>query len=344
MNYSFLIILIFSSCVSFGNPDLGIKKNDTTEFKAGSAASYLTLQDKLKKLESEGTLNEATNVWFRSQSLSFSVYSRNKLLSLYVKKVGIHTLDRLNNEFGISLPNGCNFEIYIYRDKNAMSSYLKSFPNDFRLKRWHKDSTLMTYQLDEKNSFRSSLLYDDIPYMITMAAFGVADPKGFLPDSLRIGFAHSMEGSVSNFLFECTKQQANKKPFWVSQEELIEYKTHNFDEEDFTRRISGTAAAWAMFIKKNCKKNNLIIAVRDIINEKEVGLSLGMAIGLGKYDVLPRIEEKIKNWLDSDFSSQNAKNKTKKSETSELMTKIVLGLIAIILFFLFLNWLKNLIL
>ncbi len=279
-----------------------------------------------------------SNAWFRSQNDKVSVYSKNKRLSSYLNKLNLKIFNRITNEFLISVPENFEIEIYVYKNLNEISSYLKCDPVEYKLKRWKKNTTLMSYQLDDKNNFRSELLYNDIPYMITLAYLNAADPNDKIPAALKIGIAHYMEKSNTNIIKSAINQDES---FWVNQIELFEFKPFELDEETYLNKISGTSVAWILYLKNNCSKDTFKKAVDDIINGKDISITFGEILELGKYDILPRLEEKIKKYLIDNFFPENKSMKSPDLDFKPLVSKALPALAVIILIFGVIAWIKR---
>jgi len=311
MKYFIIFFLLFVSLVS---ADLKSQKNISSVFKISS------------------------NVWYRSQNDNFSVYSKNKRLSSHLNKLSLKIFNRITNEFLTSIPEDLDIEIYVHKNLNEISSYLKCDPVEFKLKRWKKDSTLMSYQLDDKNNFRSELLYNDIPYMITLAYLNAADPDDKIPAALKIGLAHYMEKSYTNIIKSAINQDES---FWVNQTELFEFKPFEMDEEPYLNKISGTSVAWVLYLKNNCSKDALKKAFDEIINGKDISISFGEILELGKYDILPRLEEKIKKFLIDNFFPENKTLKSPDIDYKPLVSKALPALAVIILIFVVIAWIKR---
>jgi len=280
----------------------------------------------------------SSNIWYRAQSDNFSVYSKNKRLSSYLNKLNLKIFNKITNEFLVSVPDNFELEIYVYKNLNEISSFLKSNPVEYKLKRWKKDYTLMSYQLDEKNNFRPELIYDDIPYLITLAYLNAADPNNKIPAALKIGMAHYMENSSANIIKSAINQDES---FWVNQTELFEFKPFEMDEEPYLNKISGTSVAWILYLKNNCSKDSFKKAFNDIINGKDISIIFGETFELGKYDILPRLEEKIKKYIIDNFFPENKSMISQKIDFKPIVSKALPALAVIILIFVVIAWIKR---
>ncbi len=298
--------------------------------------SLVSAQLKLPK-DSFGFSN-SSSTWFRSQNDRVSVYSKNKHLASFLNKLSINVFNKITNEFLGSVPENFELEIYIHRNADDIASFLKGGLVEHKLKRWQKDSTLMSYQLDNKNLFRPELLNDDIPYMITLAFLNAADPDGKIPSVLKIGLAHSMENSATNIIKNSLNQNES---FWINQDEFFDFKPFELDEEVYLNKVSGTSAAWALYLKNNCSKTTFKNALAEIISGNELSVSLGKALKLGKYDVLPRLEEKIKNWILNGFYSDKKKAKSAGLDFRQVISIALPVLAVLFLIFAFLSWIKR---
>jgi|GEM_PF-3477828 len=298
--------------------------------------SLVSAQVKLP--ENVSAFEDSSNVWYRARNDWVSVYSKNKRLSSFLNKLTLKVFNRITNEFLDYVPENFEAEIFVHRDIGDLASFLKCDPVEHKLKRWQKDPTLMSYQLDNKNRFRRALVYDDIPFMITLAFLNAADPDGKIPIALKIGLAHSMEQSVTNIIKKSISQNDS---FWVPQETFFEFEPYEQDEEIYLNKISGTSAAWALFIKNNCSDTELKTALADVIGGKDISAALGKTLELGKYDILPRLEEKIKNWIISDFLPEGKKLQSHGIELKPVVSVALPSLAVIFLIFAFLSWIKR---
>jgi len=332
---------MFSAIQKSENPEIRKSKNPKIHMKH-FVLLFLLLASlasaQLKQIKNVSAFNDSSNTWFRSQNDRVSVYSKNKRLASYLNRLSFDVFNRITNEFLSSVPENFEVEIYIHRNVDDIASFLKCDPVENKLKRWQKDSTLMSYQLDNKNLFRPELLYDDIPYMITLAYLNAADPDGKIPSVLKIGLAHSMERSATNIIKNSLNQNES---FWINQDEFFDFKPYELDEVIYLNKVSGTSAAWALYLKNNCSKSTLKNALSEIINGKEFSVTLGEAFELGKYDILPRLEEKIKNWILNNFYSENKSAKQTTIDFKPVLTKALPALAVIILVFAVLAWIKR---
>ena len=292
----------------------------------------------LKSQKIFAKFNVSSNSWFRSQNDYVSVYSKNKLLTSYLNKLNLKILNRITNDFLISVPDDFQIEIYIHKNLDEISSYLKSDPIKFKHKRWKKDFTFMSYQLDENNYFRPELIYNDFPYMVTLAYLNAADKNNKIPDALKIGMAHYMEISFTNIIYDAINQDES---FWVDQSELFEFKPFELDEESYLNKISATSVAWILFLKNNCSKDDFKMAIHDIINGKDISITFGETFVLGKYDILPRLEEKIKMFIIDNFFPENNSMKSQELDFKPLISKALPALAVIILIFVVIAWIKR---
>ena len=306
--------LLFFCFVYLASAELKSQKNIATVFKVSS------------------------NEWSRTQNAKFSVYSRIKRLSYHINKLSLNIFNRITNEFLTSVPEDFEIEIFVHKNLNEISSYLKSDPLEYKLKRWKKNASLMSYQLDNKNNFRSELLYNDIPYMITMVYLNAADPDDKIPVALKIGLAHYMENSTTNIIKKAINQDES---FWVNQTELFEFNPYELDEETFLNKISGTSVAWILYLKNNCSKDSLKNAFDEIINGKDISVAFGELLELGKYDILPRLEEKVKKYIIDNFFPENISPKSSVIDFKALISNALPALAVIILIFAVTVWIKR---
>ena len=288
------------------------------------------------------TFNDSSESWFRSQNDIFSVYSKNKLLSSHLNKISLEILNKITNEFLLSIPENLEIEIYVHKNVNDMSSYIASHLKenlaDYKLNRWKKDNTLMSYQLDAKNQFRSKLINNDIPYLITLAYLNAADKDDNIPETLKIGMALSIENNSTNTI----KNYINPdETFWINQAELFKFKSFDLDEELYLNKISGTSLAWVLYLKENCSKEVFKKAILEIINGKNIDVTFGEILKLGKYDVLPRLEEKIKKFLVDTFFQEETSIKSSTINFRPIISKALPALIIIILILVVLIWIKR---
>ncbi len=291
----------------------------------------------LESSKSNNVFKKSSEKWYRSQSDRFSIYSKNKYLSSYLNELSQNILNKITNEVLASIPENFEIEIYVHQDINEIASFLKCDPAEYKLKRWQKDSTLMSYQLDNKNNFRTDLLDNDIPYIITLAYLNAVDANGNIPSALKIGLAHSMEKNITNIVKNSINQDNS---FWVTQNKLFEFKPFESDEEIYLNKISGTSTAWILYIKNNCSKNIFKNALAEIINGKDISIVLGEILELGKYDILPRLEEKIKDYTVNNFSDEKKTINPSVIDFKPIISKALPAFAVIILIFVVLAWIK----
>ncbi len=253
-------------------------------------------------------------------------------------------LTYISRALGLAVPTQFKCDIYVYRDKAEMMQYLDKSLHAHDVERWHQGDAALVYQLEDDGAFRTTLLHDDIPYLVTLILLEQLDARGAMPAALQQGMAHTMEKSVTNVLTECsTRLHRDGDGFWMGHQALFTADPDVSDDPTFLQRFEGAATAWAMFLRKEFTPKRLGRVLSRLMDGGETSAVLGKAFAGGYFDVMSRAEERVREWLAEEFKPRDDANDSKPFHHRKLTISVSFAVAVIALVLALLAWIKRLV-
>ena len=289
------------------------------------------------------TFLTSTNIWFVVKAVNVSTYSHNKNFSVYLKNSVETFLDKLSINFNITIPKDFHCKLFAFDTQKKMMNYLSDSISGIDVERWHENESLLTYRFSEKHKLRRKVFQDDIPYLLTLAVLNKIDSKNKIPETLKIGFALSMEQSVSNKLKNLSYNLNNDNEKWIDYKTLFNVHFDAYDEPEFINDIEGESTLWAMFIRNKLTSQQTGKLIHNLANGADIQKTFAKNFNVGMFDTMPRLEEHAREWLNEEFPAEDRTTFYLSKTNKNMIILSFAGLIFIVFMTVFYKWLKELV-
>jgi hypothetical protein len=293
--------------------------------------------------EDQAKFGSASSVWYHCAARGLEVYTRNHDLSTRIRSLVHVQGSSIIARLALRLPRSFECQIYVYRDKAELAEHLPADLQVFELARWHEDTAALTYQLKDDGSFNISLLYNDVPYLLTLVLLEQFDSGRKMPAAVRYGLAFAEQWSLTNALTVLAESLAGDSPSqWMSFETLMTFEPDPRDEPALLKKFNLTAAALAAYLDETASDAQYAQLVKLLAGGTPPEQAFGTTLSLGSYDVVSRLEEEVYGWIKQNYTpapTPQAGEKVSKHTTISIAVIAVVVAVSVTL----LSWFRQLV-
>jgi hypothetical protein len=339
MRVSWLLLLpaLCGTCLGAEDWVTGEVQDDT------NFAVYVHAYEQL--IRDERSFSVASSTWYRGSARGFEVYSRSRDLTARIRSL-VHVVgSAMVARFDLQLPRTFKCQIYVYRDKHELSTHLPEDLQLFGLARWHDKTAALGYQLEDDGTFNLALLYDDIPYLLSVMLLEQYAGSTPIPAALRYGIAFEQQTSFTNALRVFGEELAQEKQgAWMGYEELMKFEPDPRDDPALLRRFNLTSAALAAYLHQTTTDEQQASLLRMLAQGTPPEQAFGATLELGQYDVLGKLEEDVYGWVQENYQPAEVVTKAEKKKIGH-RTTVSIAVMAVIVAVgvTLLSWIKQII-
>jgi len=298
---------------------------------------------KAKNIGNKKNLLISTNIWIVVKTKNVEVYSHNRDFSILINDFAEKFLTSVSSNLNLKIPKNFHLKIYLFDTNNELKKYLDDSFAATDIQRWCINQSALAYRFNERKKLRKKLLQDDLPFLITFALLNAVDKNNTIPFSLKNGLAISFEQSVSNRLKKFSSDLANDQDIWVCYKILFDSAYEPDDDPDFIDVMDAEAAAWAMFIKAKLLEDQISELIYNLAEKRDLKKSFAKAFEVSLFDTMPRIEERVRQWLKEKFPANNHNIYYISQKNRILILVAFAGIIIVFFLTILYKWLKDLI-